>query len=375
MQNYEGVQPEALKSSYTEYDDVDFVLTFLGKKLVANTLRLEGDVVVYKTGTTRPVRGDDIKIDPFIGAHTFFDSVKTTTQNQGNIENFQNYARYVRMKTESTQTRDDMINSYNACEMKCPDQSISKALIRGYTQRLLDDTDQTVVDNDFSIKPDFCLNNVVPLTSKDRPEISYRETGSVRLSVSMARVFDTLYGKDVDSNCSYQIKNLKLSFITVPDDGVIYKKVLKTKLNIEQNIRSSLANVSTKVPAVVRSVSCSFLKQSNMNKAEPNHNRTEALPLMNEVTFIFNDSTNRYISYNLTDREEMLMRYLESFNNNGENMVHPNILRANKAFGLGLNLGTLVDFTNQKFNIQLNSGVSNTSPYQMFLYFHSEIEM
>lgn len=375
MQNYESVQPEALKDSYTEYDDVDFVTTFLGKKAVGNTYRLEGDLVVYKKDTDRPVFDDDIKIDPMVGAHSFVNSVKTTTQNQGLIENFQNYPRYVKMKTESTQTKDDMINSYNVCEMKAPDQSITKSLIRGNTQNQLPEAQRTIFDNDFSIKLDFCLNNVVPLTQNDRPEFSYLETGAIRISINLSRIFDALYGFDVDNDCSYLLKNLRLSFMTVPDDGVIYKKVLKTKLSLEQSIQSSLANISTRVPALVRSVSTSYLKQSNMNSAVPNNNETEVLPLVDEVTYIFNDSTNRYISYNIKDREEMLYHYLNSFNNRGENVTSINSLKSNNAFGLGLNLGTLVDFTNQKFNIQLKSSVTNSAPYQMFLYFHSEVEM
>ena len=34
---YHSVEPENSKSSYTEYDNVDFVMNFEGRKLICNT--------------------------------------------------------------------------------------------------------------------------------------------------------------------------------------------------------------------------------------------------------------------------------------------------------------------------------------------------
>jgi len=43
---YHSIEPENSKATYTEYDNVDFVMNFEGRKLVCNTVRLEGSIKV-----------------------------------------------------------------------------------------------------------------------------------------------------------------------------------------------------------------------------------------------------------------------------------------------------------------------------------------
>ena len=104
MLRYHTVQPANTKSSYSEYDSVDFELTFEQRQLVPNSIRIESDLDVYSAGTT--LIDDDgsskIYIDPKIGAHSFVSSITTELQQAGVIENFQEYPRYVRMMTEAT---------------------------------------------------------------------------------------------------------------------------------------------------------------------------------------------------------------------------------------------------------------------------------
>jgi hypothetical protein len=44
---------------------------------------------------------EKVYIDPFIGAHSFVDSIITEVQSGGVIENFQNYPRYQRMVADT----------------------------------------------------------------------------------------------------------------------------------------------------------------------------------------------------------------------------------------------------------------------------------
>ena len=38
-------------------------------------------------------------------------------------------------------------------------------------------------------------------------------------------------------------------------------------------------------------------------------------------------------------------------------------------------MGAAIDFSNQKFNVQITSGSSSGNPYIIYLYFHSVISM
>lgn len=46
MLRYHQVQPQNLKSTYGEYDSVDFELTFENRQLVPSSIKLEADLTV-----------------------------------------------------------------------------------------------------------------------------------------------------------------------------------------------------------------------------------------------------------------------------------------------------------------------------------------
>ena len=103
MLRYHSVQPSNVKETYTEFDLVDFELTFENRKIVANSLRLEGDVGFFTDNTAAArLTNEEVRIDQFAGAHSLFESITTEVQTMGVLENFQEYPRYVRMAAEAT---------------------------------------------------------------------------------------------------------------------------------------------------------------------------------------------------------------------------------------------------------------------------------
>ena len=165
--------------------------------------------------------------------------------------------------------------------------------------------------------------------------------------------------------------------MSVNDDGKQSPVFLQTKLSIKQTVGSNFVNLATKVPAVCNSVSCSFLKQSNENQPQPNTLQLEKLPGVKQVSFMFNDTTNEYISFLIKNQVELLDRYLGSFMDTGSNNTSLTKLKANKSYGIGLDFGKgkYISLANQKFNIQIQSNVSSTDPYVMFCYFHSILKV
>lgn len=362
MFRYHTVYPENTKSSYGEFDTVDFVVTFENRALVANSMRLESDLNVYSTGTTKLAATDQIYVDPKIGAHSFVSAIQTEFQSRGMVENLQEYPRYVKMVGDTTMTVQDTMNSENTCELRAPSEKVMLSVLRGPCLN----TRATVDDNDFSIKPRFCLNSM-------SANLNYTKSGAIRVSVRLGRNAAALYGAGVTADSSYSLKNLRLCFSSAPPVGS-GKVMLRTKLNIKQAINTAFANVATKVPAVCNAVSCSFQRQDQENTNESNNTQTQVLPNVSEVQFLFNDSQSEYITYQIRDREELLLRYIQSFADVGRNSVNLSKLKANESFGIGLPFRDLIDLSNQKFNVQIVSEVG-INPFIMYMYFHSMVEV
>lgn len=370
MLRYHTVLPANTKSSYSEYDSVDFELTFDQRQLVPNSIRIESDLDVnsdnatpQRTSITAP---SNIYIDPKIGAHSFISSITTELQQAGVIENFQEYPRYVRMMTEATMAENDTFNSENVCELRSPSLKVSNAIIAGQTDGQTGTTARQQ-SADFSIKPKFCLNTL-------SGPLSFTKSGAVRITIKLSRYFASLFGGSMTDNHNYQLSNLRLCFMTMPDVSAKAKVMMRTKLNIKQSITSNFANVSTKVPAVCNAVSCSVQRQSKENSQYSNNVETEVLPNVSELQFLFNDSQNEYITYQIKDREELLRRYIQSFAETGSNSASINRLRANQGWGLGLPFRDFIDLSNQKFNVQLTCDVSS-GPYILYMYFHSTSQL
>ena len=359
---YNLAQPENQKDLYQEYDTVDFKISFENKKILANSIRLLGNVSYSTLLTTN----ESVKLDSMVGAHCFIDEVLTSTVQQGLIESVSEYGRYVGMLCKATATADEMINSNYAAELKSPADVISADLLKG--QQLVG---AEVEEADFSIKPYFCLNQV-----EGDQAISYKKTGDITISLRLVRNQDTLYGPDFDSSVyQYSLSDLRLTYITVPDDGKAGKHVLRTKTCLQNTIDSTYMSLSSKVPAVCSGVSMSFLRSDRLGTDVYNHFQCMMVPNLESLQFLFNDSENSYITYEIRDNVEVLEKYLESFDDVEGNKAQLVKLSANKSYGVGLRFGSLIDLSNQKFTTIFNSAVDNTTPMTVFMYFHGVTQL
>lgn len=373
---YHQLLPENNKSSFVEFDNVDYVLSFEGRALNLGSVRLEGvfdaqynnlplssnDVVDASAINTK-----DIKLDPLVGAHSVCES--WTCEFSGNIvENITSYPRYVKMASAATSGVDDMNNASAVCELKAPFPRMTNMLLQGPIGNS-DGTNQTKFLPDFSIRPSICVNS-------GRGLLPYSKSGDIRLTVTLARNFAVLYGLDVNSQVDYKLRDLRLVYTTAPEPKEMEPVMMRTKLNIKQSVQSRFANVQTKVPAVCSAVSCSFQVQDRENTATNNNLELNKVPLLTQTQFLFNDSTNTLISYLIKNNVEVTGRFIDSFVDTGRNALSTNKLADNNGFGVGLNFGDEpIDLSNQKFSIQLTSGISSASPMVIYMYFHSMIQL
>ena len=267
--SYHRILPQNAKDSYKEFDVVDFELDYPERALLLGTVRLEGEVeaVVDSTitlnrdvATTIGINADklDIRYDGRAGAHGLIENV-TTTMNGQVVESLGDYGRYCKMSTIAMSSPDDTsCNSSQVCEMKAGRDSITNNILKGETV----ETDPTMSDAipvrknpDFSIKPRICLNG-------GQGALPSRRASNLQVSFNLARNFGVLYGLDMASVVSYNLKNLRLTFVSVPDDGSNTPIPCRAKINVKQSIQSSQANVNVRVNAPCDAVSISFNVQS-----------------------------------------------------------------------------------------------------------------
>ena len=373
-----SIQPENSASEYQEFQTLDFVATCEGRRFLANSFRLVGDVRVLPDtsvpGTALDPSSQQITISPKIGAHGFVEAIQTSMQGVGGVvENLTGYGRYVGMVSDGTQTERDLVNSEMMCELRAPFNQYANQVLEGFKTGV---PNSTVNDkNSFSIKPMFCLNATSSADGSGDLTMSYTKTGAIRIQITLARNFASLFGKDVATTTGYRLSNVRLEFMSLPETGANNKTAHRVKYHIRQSILSGSTNVSAKIPAVCNAVSCSFIRASHENTPSRNNYQRESLPNVSQLQYLFNNNTNELVQYVINDRTEMLMRYLDSFGNPEHNTMSLKVLKGNESYGLGLNFGEFVDLTNQTFNMQLTSGVSSGNPFSAHLYFHSIVEV
>lgn len=369
-----SILPTNTKSSYEEFNVIDFVVSAEGRKMLANSFRLTGKLNVYSTGTTRVTTANDIRYDGTIGAHGVIQSIQTEILNAGGVvETLTEYPRYVGMSHDATQTPNDLLNGDSVCEMKSPIPQMTTALSSG--ERGLGET-PVIGSSSFSIKPMFVLNTAVGGSGDPADtSMSYKKTGNITISFTLARNLAFLYGEDVDANTNYTLEDVKLEFMSVPEDNKPNKTMHRVKYHIRNSILSGSANVQVQVPAKVNSVNISFLEQSHQNNGAYNNYRRERLPELTQLQYLFNNATNEFIQYIIRNRAEWTRRAIESFKDVQHSSASLKALNSNHSFLLGLSFQEFIDLSNQTFSLQVESGATSVAPYTAHLYFHSAVEV
>lgn len=368
---------------HSENDTVDFILTHEGESLELGSIRLEGELQIRNNNdklTKNANEDKDIVIDRWIGAHAIVENIQTEISS-GLIENVSHYGRYVKMRAVGEKSMPDLGDGSNSCELRAQSRLLMSRALAGVVPqnqppKAVTDDDVIVRDPDFSFKPDIALNS-------RKGELPYRRTGDVRISVILNTNAGVTYGLDSSNLTTYGVKDLRLTYRTKPDDGSAPPSVeLHSKIGINQSLQSNLANVQAQVPAVCRSVSCSFQKQIQINSSAFNNYTTEQLPQLESLQFLYNDSTNKGVSYLIRDNVDAVDRYIDSFEDTGSNNMSRNNQSNNEGYGIGLNFDDDIDLTRQKLNIQIKtgdgtigSGIQATDPLVMYMYFHSVISV
>ena len=368
MSKYCQIFPQNVKSSYTEFDQIDFVLSGQGQKLIDNTVTLCADVNI--TGTDPAYTAQTpIYINNLAGGHGFIASVAVSSVNLGQLEYIAEYPKLVTaIANASLNESMDTFNSNLSCELRTPNPAISSALLYGLFSRGKTNDPIFRTAPDMSLKLNCCLNSMV-----GDPLLPFAKTGDITITLQLERIVNALYGQPtVGANFTYTLSNLRLNYLTTPDDGVYSKNyTFNVYSSIRQSIQSSYANVTTKAPVLANSVFCTFIQQNNESNPGFDNLMQEYLPGVTEVQFLWNGNFSQSVVYSLNNVEEILKNYIEAIGGKvGVNNASLQCLAQNKAYGIGLKFNQPVNLAQNAFTLNIKSAIDGTSPYTIYMHFN-----
>ena len=371
--SYHETEPENRRDNYEAQSVVDFNLSALGRSLVPNSIKIVGEFVVLADGTTQVAAGvrSTHKINPKAGIHTVCESISCSTINQGNLELYNNYSRGVVMEETGTAYLDDYNQASKQVELKAPSEVIAGLYCNTDPQTYANNAGGFSAANrniTFAFKPRCCLNRF------SGGNLAFSKTGAMKVSLTLARNLSALYGVNLNAGVKYQLRKLKLCYATVPSEAKPPPVLMNKVHNIKTSISSQLANISANVPSSsVKGVSISFQKQSEENVSGIDNYKLQRLDGLNNLTFIFNDSLNKYINYKLDTDSAILDHAIASFGSMGHNNVNVSQIAKSNNYIVGTAFDTFVDLTRSSFDVQLQSSL-NTA-HNVYLYFHSTIQL
>ena len=375
---YNVVFPLAKKSEYVANDTVDFLLSLENKKLVQGSIAITGDCqILSDTDSGAGVSfAQDINIDADAGYHACFRDFTTEFRQIGLTEQFSYYPRYVKMKTQATMLRDSLgTETFNCIEGKCMNKVVRYGYNRGTGPQ---GPNEPVTKVPFVLKPDIAAN-------KSNVAIPGNQVGVVRIRCRLAPNEEVVFGPD-SASAGFKLTNLQIRYETVADDGQRAPLTLEVYNVARQVIETNNANLSTFVPGLADAVHISFC--GTAHEGTPTNNYLECQTISGQplsydgnsnvqtsanqgperLYYAVNDTDTALVGFTMESRSEMLWNYLRSFNNEPmDYAVALNRLQAGDAYGLGINFGAPLDFSNQKFAAQIDSQVSN--PTSVYMYF------
>ena len=365
---YHSVKPQSEQDAYTSSNKPEFLISVgSGRSLVPNSVRLLGDLRVLSDSTnSTSISGGSRAFDRNCGGHSFISTVNVNFSNMGNIEENTNYARYVGMDAIASLNEYDMLNSDKACELRGVNQQYMTDLASGITPDLTTGTPVTE-DSDFSIKPLCCLNKM----DRNVNGLPMARSGIIRLGVVLADNLDAIFGQKADINCGYELRNLRCAYKSVPDSRTPEEVTMGVVNDFKSNLLSNEATISTNVAAMCDSVAINFIQNQHESVPVYNSNKMENVQGLDQIQYLFNDQSNSLVTYPITDRTEMLERFIESMMDTSHNQVSIDKYRFNAGFAVGLKFDEAIDLRNNVFTLQLVSSVNQNYPVNCFMYFFS----
>ena len=378
------VIPTSSGEFYTPNQSVDFHLQVPGRKLINNSVRLEGTVTVIASNSAIITTLDNVKLDAFTGAHAFIAQMSSEVESKGMIETLQNYPRYVAVSAKASMSPDDTLSMKMQAEMRCGGRSDNgKYALQRVINRAESSAEAVLVTD--SVPASFSLKPMCAINRASGNDYSFDRLGFMRISMILSQSRDAFFGFDAvtgagenPQGCTYQLSDLALRFSTVPEDGDASPALYRSYFSTTNSISSTSSSLVSRVPSKrVNGVTNVFIKQSDARSVDNNSQELQQIPQFDSTEYLFASSVSSGIEYRITDLGEGVQRGIDSLSATGHSNVSTQTLQGNDSFLLGYNFDSYMDLSQQLFSqrLVLNSTSITTSPMGCQSFFHALLEM
>lgn len=367
---FSTAQPESKKSEYIAYDNIDFRFMDVGRKLVGGSCKFIFTGKALENSSLTKI----VAYDPMCGGHSFIDTITTSTSNLGQIESIRYYSKLVKSKAIATLSKEDLNNSHYAIERRVPDSRFSSNLFKGLVERYEDaGTGGSVSASnkplDFCVRPYMALNSMIGDNM-----VPFSVLGEVTISIVLPRDLDAIFGDaSVGGATKFQLSDIQLIYQTIADDGSKAPGgyAFRTHTSLKSSLQSSFATINSTVPIVSDGFWGTMISQADEINPVVNSLSCQRPPKVSEVQYLVNDSLSTGYKYSLRSEEEILHNFVSAVAKASDiaSGLKPNEIASNNAYGIGLSFNTLIDLSANKIGINITSGITNLTPYSLYLFF------
>lgn len=323
---FNSTQPISVRETYTEFNQVDFLVMLRSNSIQANSFRLNGRIKVAGDGT-QIVKEDGVFLNAFAGISSVINVCSVSINSTQIIENISNFGRLVGMKRQAKYTLPQLSASSFASLELCGNRN---------NQLLVGEVGEDGYVS-FSMAIDNCLNNTMG------GDLHPAKINQLRLMLTLESALNALYVNKLDSEIvalSYQLKDLLLLWTEVPALPTPQPIGMITYFLTQQTIVSKNTNLtimSGSSPADALSIS--FIKQKNRSRKDRDGLLCEYVGEIQRVEFEINSlqSVNMYPLQSLGD---FALNYYRSFKSANDPLMKNSITSlatyGTCAFGLGI---------------------------------------
>jgi len=371
---YHEARPMNDSSTFGEFQSIDWEIEDVGRKLVNNSIYIEADLVVeVSTGVPIPLECR-VGLSRDIGYHSLWESFNVENSKYGSIQNIQHYPKYCMILATGAGNVSSCLTPMAQAEGRQLTDEASRYTIQPQHCRHATNDDKNISKPvNLCIKPKICLNSMAG------DNYSFAKNGAIRISTNLARNGTALHGGAVTGTSSYTLQNVRLKYLTVPDDGKQSAIMMNSVVSVKQAVNSQQSNLSVKVPAKSCSgVIVSYISQANEIGLQTDSYKLENMPNLEELQYLFSDTQAKYISYNVTDQQDMLKLGVDAISLAGVK-VKTNSFKSNGNEGVihGLDFQQNIDLSRNKFglNIRSSSDKISSNPRNVYMHFLETISL
>lgn len=333
---FNSTQPISVRETYTEFNQVDFLVQLKANSIVKNSFRLNGRVKVMNGLGVRATEAMGIFLNAYSGISSVVNVASVSVNSTQVIENVSSFGRLVGMKRQAKYTLPQLTASSLASLELCGNRN--NLLLLGEREKNTGDADNNNTGYiSFSMAIDNCLNNMMG------GDIHPAKINEMRLMLTLESALNAFHinkESSVETGVTYLLKDLLLTWTEIPPAPKPESIGVVTHFLTQQTLVSKNTNLnimSGTLPADALSIS--FIRQKNRSNVRRDGNLCEFIGQIQRVEFEINSSQSVNM-YPLLSYGDIALNYYRSFQSPNAPLMKNSITslatNGTSAFGIGI---------------------------------------